>query len=389
MSDSQRGLRFVGCLFVCLCVSLAYTVGFGAYRLWNVQSNRSASFEVFWEAWNNVEQYFYSEVPSAQVRTYGAIRGALQSLGDPYTVFVEPQPRELERDQMQGAYGGIGVELWRDAEGQLSLSPYPDSPAEQAGVVEGDLLLKVDGERVDDTSSVDDVRAMIHGEVGARVTLTLSRPPTPPFDLTITRDEIQTPSVTWRVLDQAPEVGYIRITSFTGRTNDEVLVALRELQQAGTTGLILDLRDNYGGLIEPAVAATSQFLRDGVVLYERWRGEEQDRVFRVRSGGIALDTPLAVLVNRGTASAAEIVAAALQDRDRAPLIGEATYGKGSVQLIYDLSDGSSVHVTAAIWLTPDKHRIDGLGLTPDIEAERGDGSLDKQIESAVDYIQSQ
>jgi carboxyl-terminal processing protease len=372
------------------CFFLAYASGFMAYRVWDEleQPDRPQALGVFWEAWDQVEEHFYGEIPSPRERTYGAIREALVLLDDPYTIFVEPESRELERDQMRGTFGGIGVTLRRDAEGQMVLSPYPDAPAQRVGVLEGDILLAVDGEAVTAETRVNDVRAWLHGEVGTPVTLTISRPPTPAFDVTITRDEIEVPSVTWRVLDQAPDVGYIHVESFTERTGEEISTALRELQEAGTSGLALDLRGNNGGLIDPAVATASQFLSDGVVLIELGR-DGQERSFPVQAGGMASDVPLAVLVDGGTASAAEIVAGALQDNSRALLIGESTFGKGAVQLIFDLSDGSSLHVTSAIWLTPNRHPIQGQGLTPDVTVPRGDGPQDEQLERAVAYVRSQ
>lgn len=387
-SSTGCTFRLISGLFLCLC--LAFTAGFGAHRMWDEleQVSQSEPLGVFWEAWDLLEQSFYGELPSPRERTYGAIRGALALLNDPYTVFVEPRPRELERDRMRGIFGGIGVTLWRDADGQMVLSPYPDSPAERAGVLEGDILLAMDGETITDETTTDDVSAYLHGEVGTPVTLTISRPPTPPFDLTITRDVIQVPSVTWRVLDQAPDIGYIHVENFTERTGDEVVTALQELQAAEITSLVLDLRDNYGGLIDPAVATASQFLQDGIVLYELKRDTEE-RTFPVRGGGIAMGVPLVVLINAGTASAAEIVAGALQGHDRAPLVGEPTYGKGSVQLIYELSDGSSLHVTSAVWLTPSQRRIDGQGLTPNVYVPHGDGPQDEQLGYAVDYLQRQ
>jgi carboxyl-terminal processing protease len=392
-SSMRRTVLLASALMICLCLS--YTVGFGAYRLWNeLQPDSPGPFGVFWEAWDKVERYFYGELPSPAERTYGAIHTTLALLNDPYTVFVEPQPRELERDRMRGAFGGVGVTLYYNAEGQIVLSPYPDSPAERAGIREGDILLSVDGEAITSETSIDDVRAWLHGEVGTSVTLTISRPmpgnntPTPPLEITIIRDEILVPSVTWRVLDQTPRIGYVRIESFTERTEDEIVSALQELQEQEATGLVLDLRDNAGGLIDPSVATASQFLREGIVLIEQYR-DDQERTFSVQDGGIAVDIPLAVLVNSGTASASEIVAGALQDHNRAPLIGEPTFGKGSVQLIYDLSDGSSLHVTAAIWLTPNQHRLEGQGLTPDIYVTRGDGPQDEQLNRAVGYLQNQ
>lgn len=389
-SSTQRVCVTIVSLITCLC--LAYTAGFGTYSLWDKlkQTSQPKPLPVFWEAWDRIEQYFYGEVPSPQERTYGAIHATLELLGDPYTVFVEPQPRELERDRLRGSFGGVGVTLWRDATGQMVLYPHPDSPAEREGILEGDVLLAVDHQVIyTDTTTVDDVRAWLHGEVGTTVTLTISRPPTPPFDLVIARDEIQVPSVTWLVLDRAPDIGYVRVESFTERTNDEIASALQELLREADpiSGLILDLRSNFGGLIEPAVSVASQFLSDGVVLYEEYRGDRR-RTFPVRDGGIATDIPLVVLVNGQTASASEIVAGALQDHERAPLIGESTFGKGVVQQIYDLSDGSCLHVTSAIWLTPNQHRITGEGLSPDIYVPQGDGSQDEQLERAVAYLQS-
>ncbi|OQY22721.1 MAG: hypothetical protein B6I35_05455 [Anaerolineaceae bacterium 4572_32.2] len=385
--STQRTLRLLSAL---LCFCLAFAAGFGVHQVWGEfeQQAQSKPLELFWEAWALVEEYFYGELPSPQERTYGAIHTALTLLDDSYTVFVEPQPRELERDRMRGAFGGIGVVLWRSSAGEMMLSPHADSPAERAGIIEGDVLLALDSEEITELTTVNDVSVHLHGEVGTPVTLTISRPPTPLFELVITREEIQTPSVTWRLLEQPPNVGYIGIGSFTERTGDEIVTAIQELQAEGSTSLVLDLRDNYGGLIDPAVVVASQFLSDGVVLYEMTRGPEE-RVIKVQPGGIAADIPLVVLVNNGTASAAEIVAGALQDHGRASLVGEPTFGKGAVQLIYEISDGSSVHITSAIWLTPTRNRIDGRGLTPDIYVVRGDGPQDEQLDRAIIHLQSQ
>lgn len=380
-----------------LCLAVLYATGFGAYQLWERQQNPQQShdssqeqFKVFWEAWRVLDQDFFGELPSAQDRTYAAIRELLMQLDDPYTIFVEPQPRELERDHMRGSFGGIGVDIWYDAQSQMVLSPYPDSPAAEAGVLEGDILLALDGEHITPETTIDDVRAHLHGEQGTQVTLTLTRlgddgSPTPSFDLTITREEIRVPSVTWRALDQAPSIGYIHIQGFTDRTNEEAIDAINSLKETGVTSLVLDLRNNYGGLISPAVDVASQFLHDGVVMIEEKRNADE-KTYAVRSGGIALDIPMTVLVNGNTASAAEIVAGALQGHERAPLIGERTFGKGSVQLIYDLSDGSSLHVTTAIWLTPDRNRIEGRGLTPDVIATQSEGPQDAQLDYAIEYL---
>jgi len=191
-------------------------------------------------------------------------------------------------------------------------------------------------------------------------------------------------------LEQDPNIGYIHIRLFTERTPRELERALQDLKGAGAARLVLDMRDNPGGLLDAAVAVASQFLRDGVVLYED-RKDEAEKSYVVTKGGAALDQPLVVLVNRATASASEIVAGALQDRQRGPLIGERTYGKGSVQLVYDLSDKSSLHVTVARWFTPNRQRIDGQGLAPNIELPLSDADrqagADPQLERAIAYLQ--
>jgi carboxyl-terminal processing protease len=311
-------------------------------------------------------------------------------LQDPYTIFVEPQPRALEKAELQGQFGGIGAFVTRGPEGEVILTPMVDSPAEQAGVQEGDRIRGVDDTPVTSQMTTDEVILLIRGEVGTQVTLTLERTGVAePVVVTITRQVIETPSVEWRVLEQDSSTGYIHIRLFTERTGRELERAIQDLREAGIDRLVLDLRDNGGGLLDAAVDVSSQFLREGVVLYED-RRDQPEKFYSVKRGGLALDLPLVVLVNGGTASASEIVAGALRDYDRGPLIGERTFGKGSVQLVYDLSDKSSLHVTVARWLTPDRHRIDGEGLIPDVEvllseADRASGA-DPQLERAIAYF---
>jgi len=377
-------------LFLWLC--LGYAAGLGAYHLWRAQSAQPSveavePFAVFREVWQYVDQNFYGDLPPARTRTYGAIRESLTLLDDTYTIFVEPIPRRIERERMQGSFGGIGVTVQRSEAGHVTLAPYPASPAEKGGIRDGDILLAVDGQAITGEMTLDDIRARIRGVIGSTVTLTISHSPTPPFVVTITREEVLVPSVTWRLLERHTDTGYIRIECFTERTGDEIIAALQNLRAAGATSLVLDLRDNPGGLIDSAVATASQFLVEGIILYEQGRGG-QVRTVRIQSGGVAVAMPLAVLINGGTASAAEIVAGALQDHERGPLIGETTFGKGSVQSIFDLSDGSSLHVTTALWLTPRHRQIEGQGLTPDLGVSDRDASPDEQLERAVAYLRS-
>jgi len=357
---------------------------------WCRSSTKVPEFKIFWEAWSLVEKNFYGELPPPKTMTYAALRGALSALNDPYTTFVEPQPRQLEKDDLHGSFGGIGVWLSQAQDGSFVLSPMREGPAIRAGIQEGDVLLGVDDTPITPEMSLSDVQVLIRGPLGSEVRLTIRREGVPePLILTVVREEIAIPSVTWRMVEDQPDMGYIKITRFTERTPQELKEALADLRDQGMVRLVLDLRDNGGGLLTEATQVASQFLNEGVVLYERRRNAEE-KAYPVQKGGMARDVPLAVLINGGTASAAEIVAGALQDHERGPLIGERTFGKGSVQLIYDLSDGSSLHVTSAQWFTPNRHQINGQGLAPDIEVPLTDEDRtqgrDPQLERAIAYL---
>lgn len=379
---------------VALVIFVAGAVlGYGIRELFldDKPSDQAAeAFGLYWEVWNRVEEKFYGGIPGEANTTYGAIRGSLATLNDPYTVFLEPEPAAKEKAQLEGQFGGIGAFVQQNEAGEIVLNPMRDQPAAQAGLQEGDVLLKVDGTEILPEMTVDDVVNLIRGEVGTTVLLTVRRDGSDaPLDITITRAIIETPSVTWQILENAPSIGYIQLTSFTERSNDEMTMAFDELAEQGAELYILDLRHNGGGLLDAAIDVASQFLTDGIVVRED-RQNEGERIYDVRSGGRALTQPLVVLVNGGTASASEIVAGALQDYDRATLIGEKTFGKGSVQLIYELSDQSRLHVTVAKWFTPNGNAIDGTGLIPDIELlvteEDRTNQRDPQLERAVDFL---
>ena len=352
----------------------------------------TGDFSIYWEAWHYVEEQFYGEIPQSSVSTYGAIKGALATLDDPYTLFIEPEPAEREKAQLEGQFGGIGAYVRQDEEGRIVLEPMRDQPAEQAGLQTGDVLIAIDGVPLAPELTLDEVVDIIRGEVGTAVVLTVEREgEDQPLDLTVTRAVIETPSAHWRLLEEAPTVGYIQLTAFTERSNKELGEAFDELSAQGAESYILDLRNNGGGLLDAAVNVASQFLREGVVLRED-RKNLGERVYDVVGGGKALDQPLVVLVNGGTASASEIVAGALQEYERATIVGEKTFGKGSVQLIYELSDDSRLHVTVAKWFTPNNNAIDGTGLTPNIEAlfteEDHANGTDPQLARAIEFLQN-
>jgi carboxyl-terminal processing protease len=359
----------------------------------------------YWQVWDLLERDFYGPKPSAAARTDGAIAGMVQAFDDPYTFFVEPQTRELERDQLAGKFGGIGANLTQTDAGYV-LSPLPGQPAAEAGVQEGDLLLMIDGREIPPDLPTDDVVALLRGEVGTQVTLVVRRTPlvaapetqsgeqpgeqtaasagdqsadaeVEELTFAITRREIQTPSIEWRLLDDSPQtadVGYLRQTIFSERSPDEMRQALAELAAAGAVRYVWDLRGNPGGLLNSAVAQADLWLDAGVIVVEEKAGGLR-KTFEATAGELAANAPLVLLVDGGTASAGEIVAGALHDHGRARLVGSQTYGKGSVQLIHELADQSSLHVTTAQWFTPAGHQISGEGLAPDVLVAAGDDPL--------------
>jgi carboxyl-terminal processing protease len=374
---------------VCLVVIVStFVLGYTARAAHAPVADNEASFGVFWEAWNLIDDHFYGDSSDETARTYGAIEGSVQALEDPYTLFIEPQQRDREEEELRGSFGGIGAIVERTPEGRILLTPMEDRPAARAGILAGDELVGVDGQAITPDMPFEDVLAMVRGNVGEVVKLTVRREGVAdPIDFEVRRQEIVTPSVSWELI--APDVGYIQLSIFGERTNDELEEALRELRAGGATRFVLDLRHNGGGLLPAAIDVASQFLENGVVVYER-KADGQEKTYPVTEKGVALEEPLAVLVNSGSASASEIVAGAIQDYGRGVLVGTPTFGKASVQLIFDLSDGSSLHVTNAVWLTPSRHEIEGAGLTPDFEVALTDEDRqqerDPQLDAAIDYL---
>ncbi len=382
-------------LLGCVAALVLGGVFVGGYAVGHRDTTRNGSaltsFELFWQVQDILDHTFIGEIPSDQQQLYGAIRGMVSSYEDPYTVFVEPVPRQFEQDELRGYFGGIGASLSRDDQGRLVLTTVRDLPAARAGVLDGDILVAVDGREISADLAVQDVVSLIRGETGTSVRLSIERSGhTGRIEIEVTRERIETPSVEWRMVDAEHGVGYVRISVFSERTGSELGQALQELAAAGATKSVLDLRGNGGGLVEAAVATTSQFLSEGVVLREVKRGGEERfyPVDEVKSP--AQDWPLVVIVDAGTASASEIVAGALADHGRAILVGEKTYGKGSVQEVHQLADDTSLHVTVARWLTPNRRQIDQIGLEPDITVgvtqADVDAGRDPQLKRAIDWF---
>lgn len=397
MSNGTRNL--IAAAITVLLAASSFAAGYLANDLIDLHAGTARGagdeeeFALLWEAWSWVESSYIGEIPPMEQVTYGAIRGALNELGDPYTVFVEPPEREQERETLRGSFGGIGAHISRNENGDVILEPIPDNPAAEAGLQSGDILVAVDGQSIGDELTVEEIADLIRGEKGTTVILTVRKGESQrTVDIEVVRGDILIPSVSYRLLAEAPTVGYIQLSRFSGESSNEIERALVELQRQGARQLILDLRGNGGGLLDAAIAVADHFLVDGPILFQQSRGQPE-QVFEADGEATAGELPLLVLIDGGTASSSEILAGALQDRDRALLVGGRTFGKGSVQLVYDLSDGSSIHVTASRWLTPDKHQIDQQGLNPDIPVEPSQDAIengqDVVLHRAVDYFQDE
>jgi len=344
------------------------------------------TFQLFWEVWDIVQENYYGDLPDMQAVTHGAIRGMLETLGDEYTSFIEPDIAAILNEDASGTFQGIGAFVHMREDGKLEIvSLIEGSPAQAAGLQSGDQIIAVDGQSIVGMGIYEAI-ALIRGPAGTDVTLTIERPGQDgTFDVTVTRARIEIPLVEARMLDEG--VAYIQLREFSATAVDQTEEALRELLAQEPVGLILDLRDNPGGWLDQAVAVADLFLDDGVVLIER--SYEGEKLFHSYDGDLAEDIPMVVLVNNGSASASEIVAGAIQARGRGLLVGERTFGKGSVQRPYRLSDGSELRVTVARWFTPADVAIHGQGLTPDIEVptpEEAAPSEDPQLERAVQYL---
>ena len=318
----------------------------------------------------------------------GAIRGMLTALGDPYAGFLDREQFSLEREDIRGFFGGIGAEVGVRNGSIIIISPMPDAPAEAAGIRAGDLILEVDGQSIRGLSLLEVVQ-LIRGDKGTKVTLLLRHlNSSEPISIEIERDVINLKSVT--LLMQVGRIGHLRLSGFTGTTNKDLEEALERFERSQGVGLVLDLRNNPGGLVSSVVDVASQFINDGLVLYQV-DAKGNRRNWEAKSGGKALEIPMVVLVNEFSASASEVFTGAIIDNDRALVIGTTTFGKGSVTNLWPLNDGSGVNFTTARWFTPNGSLIEGEGLTPDVVLEPLDKDEDEDLhlDRAIEILKEQ
>jgi carboxyl-terminal processing protease len=345
-------------------------------------------FQPFWEAWNIVHDDYVDQPVDDLLLMQGAIRGMMQALGDEHSSYMDPKTFEDANAGLSGEYEGIGAWVDTTADYLTIISPIPGSPAEEVGLKPGDKIIEIDGE---DMTGVDAelARQRVLGPAGSTVVLTVAREGEPEaLEFTVTREKIVIKSASGEMLEDG--IGYVQITTFGDKTTPELRATLKELMAQNPRGLVIDLRNNGGGYLQTSVEVASEFIGEGVVLYEQF-GDGERTTYQALKNGQATEIPLVVLINEGTASASEIVAGAIQDYGRGKLVGVTSYGKGSVQNWVPLSNNQgAVRVTIAKWLTPDERTIQEEGLKPDVEVEITDenrqADVDPQLEKAVEVL---
>ncbi len=345
-------------------------------------------FSPFWQAWQLVHQEYVDQPVNDTTLMEGAINGMINALGDAHSSYLDPQAYKDWNSQLSGQYAGIGAYV--DTTGQFLtiISAMNGSPAQQAGLQAGDLIIAVDGQDMTGVNP-ETVRQKVLGQAGTTVKLTIQRSGVAqPFDVEITRANIVVPSVTSKMLPN--NIAYIQITTFGDTTADDFHKQLSALLANNPKGLILDLRNNGGGYLDAAIRIGSEFIDHGNIVTEQY-GNGQTDPHPALSGGLATKIPLVVLVNKGTASASEVVSGAIQDDQRGKLVGELTYGKGTVQILTPLNNNEgAARITVARWLTPNGRQIDKKGLTPDVPvtltADDTKAGRDPQLDAAVKLL---
>jgi len=385
--------RTIPTIVLSILIALSFIAGFAYSSLISPNSgDLPKEFDSLSEVWTLLKHnYVNQSALDPDTLAQGAIEGMLEALGDPYTAYYYDYDEfysglEGEDDTFEG----IGAYVSKEDGWITIVSPIKGSPAEAAGIKTGDIILEIDGEPADDLTVTEAV-AKIRGPKGTTVTLLIQhKDESSPVEIQIMRDTITQPSADYESLPD--NIGYIWISQFTSSTISELRTALNEAIDDDSDGLILDLRGNPGGFLTAVTDVADEFLDNGIILYEATDDLEIFEEHIAKPGGLATDIPLVVLVDGGSASASEVLAGALQDHGRAAIIGTQTFGKGSVNLPIELGDGSALYITISRWLTPDKHLIEGIGITPDYAVEFSeegwDNGIDNQLDYAVEYLKS-
>lgn len=362
---------------------LLLLLAFGAGCLINLGPAPSGGLDVnlIEQAWNIINRNYVEPAKIDQTKlSQGAVNGVVQALEDPYSYYLSPEDNKLTQGNFQSSFGGIGATISMNKDKQpVVVGTIENSPSANAGIKNGDIILAVNDKSTEGLA-VDQVVMQVRGPIGTTVKLTvLHEGQSAPVDIEIVRAEINPTTVSYRM---EGDIAYIKLTNFYERTNAELETALQTLDVKNARGIILDLRDNLGGYVNVMVDIASHFIKEGVIITLR-DNQGKTTSQSVNPNGTFTGLPMVVLVNQYSASASEVLSGALQDYHRATIAGTVTYGKGSYDSFYDLSDGSAIYLTIGRWLTPSGREIEGKGITPDqVLSQTGDAA----IQWAVDFL---
>lgn len=348
------------------------------------------NISLLWEVWEELEKK-YPESLDYQKMIYGAAAGLVESLGDPYTVFLDPEESKMFEEDIAGFFEGVGMEIGI-REGALTVvAPLKNTPAERAGLRPGDKIFKIDN-IFTENMSVDRAVKLIRGEKGTEITLTILRKGWDDSqEIKIVRDKIEIPTIDWEMKER--DIAYIKLHQFSRKIGSDFKKVALEISESPAQKVILDLRNNPGGLLGKAQEVAGWFLQRGQIVVVESFGEKKEKIeYKAFGNAMFLNYPIVILINQGSASGAEILAAALRDNRGIKLVGETSFGKGSVQEPVTLEDGSTLKVTVGKWLTPNGEFITDVGLRPDIEVEMTEEDYeenrDPQFEKALEIIKN-
>jgi carboxyl-terminal processing protease len=397
---SKKSGLILGLLVIVAIIGLSYFLGFqkglkGAEPkiIYKDNPEIAADFSLFWKVWDTFKQsYIHSKDLTDQEILYGAISGLVDSANDPYTVFLRPSDAKKFEQDLSGSFGGIGAQIDIRNNQLMVVAPLKDTPAEKAGLKSGDKILKINATSTDIISTVEEAVKYIRGPKGTTVILTILREGwNLPKDFSIVRDTIIVPTLDWEM--KPNKIAYIKLYEFNENAPYAFYKAALPILLGGAKGIILDLRDNPGGYLEVATNIAGWFLKTGNVVVKEEFSSGREELLKADGNSALVDLPVVILVNKGSASASEILAGALRDNRHVKLVGETTFGKGSVQELKKFSDGSEMKVSIAQWLLPNGDAIDKKGITPDIivklTEEDTKNKIDPQLDKALEIVNTE